>query len=66
MRSELREEGIKVDWNNSRKLLDTPKVFPILAKCIQKTKRFVHFHSYAQDKNQGKRSQAKGERRKEG
>lgn len=45
-RQRLKEEEIKIDFNSARKLLDTPKVFPLLAQFIQETGRFQYLASY--------------------
>lgn len=48
-RNRIREEKIKLNWNNALKILDTPQVFFILLDFILETQRFVFFHSYVQD-----------------
>lgn len=48
-RNRIREEEIRVNWNNAIKILDTPKVFFILSEFILETQRFVFFQSYTQD-----------------
>lgn len=45
-RKKLKEEEIRVDTNSSVKLLDTPEVFPYLAKYIEETGRFCHLKTY--------------------
>lgn len=48
-RKQLRKENIKLNWNNTLKILDSPKAFPLLSSFILNTQRFVFFHSYSQD-----------------
>lgn len=50
-RLNLKKEKIKVNWNNSIKLLDSPQVFSLLSDFILRTKRFVHFHTYKEQKH---------------
>lgn len=45
-RRTLQEEEIKVDINSALKLLDTPRVFPHLAKFIEETGRFQYLKTY--------------------
>lgn len=45
-RKRLKEEDINVNINSSNKLLDTPAVFPHLAKYIEETGRFIHLKTY--------------------
>lgn len=52
-RKNLREEEVRVNWNNAAKLLDTPKVFYLLSDFVLETQRFTFFHSYDQDKPEG-------------
>jgi ribonuclease HI len=58
-RSRLREEEIRVNWNNAKKLLDSPKAFFLLSEFILETKRFVFFISYTQDSDSRKQSRSK-------
>lgn len=39
-RKQLNEEGIKININLARKLLDTPNIYPLLAEFIKDTGRF--------------------------
>lgn len=48
-RNKLKAEEIKINWNNAKKLLDSPKVFFLLSDFILQTKRFVYFKSYVQE-----------------
>lgn len=48
-RDKIREEGIRVNWNNALKILDTPQTFLFLSDFILDTQIFVFFHSYVQD-----------------
>lgn len=55
-RSRLLEENIRVNWNDAKKLMDSPKAFFLLSEYILETKRFSFFHSYRQDTSKVKRS----------
>jgi ribonuclease HI len=59
-RTRLRKEEVKVNWNNAKKLLDSPKAFFLLSDFILETQRFVFFHSYTQDSDQRKQTRNKG------
>lgn len=63
-RHKLREEGIKVNWNNTVKLLDSPKAFFLLSNFILETQRFMYFHSYLQDVPPQNSTRQKGPRRR--
>lgn len=58
-RNKLREESIKINWNNTFKILDSPKVFPLLPSSILDTQRFTFFRSYSQDILNGKQTRGK-------
>lgn len=62
-RRRLREEEIKINWNNTIKILDSPKTFFLLSNYILETQRFMFFRSYVQDTAQGKQPNTKGFRR---
>ncbi|KAG0146091.1 hypothetical protein CROQUDRAFT_15511, partial [Cronartium quercuum f. sp. fusiforme G11] len=45
-RNTIRKEKLKVNWWKVEEILDSPKVFPLLASFIQDTGRFKHFKPY--------------------
>lgn len=48
-RQRLQDEEIKINTNSARILLDTPRIFPILAQFIQDTGRFQYLASYLEN-----------------
>lgn len=62
-RDRVREEKIKLNWNNAMKILDTPQVFFILSDFILETQRFMFFHCYAQDPPRKAQSDNKSSKR---
>lgn len=53
-RNKLKEEKFRLNWYNTTKLLDSPKIFHLLSEFILKTQRFVFFRSYIQDMSKEK------------